>query len=95
VIDAARKHSNLKIMAGFSRRFDASYRDAASRIFNDQAIGRPFMVFSNTCDLIDNTEFSARYASRNSGIFVDCAIHIGKYLKTPLLSKQTDLRRRF
>jgi len=35
-------------MTGYSRRFDASYRDAASRIFNDQAIGHPFMIRSNT-----------------------------------------------
>lgn len=62
-------------MAGFSRRFDASYRDASDKIFQNKAIGSPFMVRSNTCDLRDETGFFVRYASRNGGIFVDCAIH--------------------
>lgn len=62
-------------MAGFSRRFDASYRDAADKILNKQAIGQPFLVRSQTCDLLDNTGFFVRYAARNGGIFVDCAIH--------------------
>ena len=75
MVDAAKKHPDLKVMAGFSRRFDASYRDAGSKIFNDHAIGSPFMVRSNTCDLRDNTGFFVRYAARNGGIFVDCAIH--------------------
>ncbi|KAF4496076.1 myo-inositol 2-dehydrogenase [Fusarium agapanthi] len=38
-------------------------------------IGEPFMVRSNTCDLLDESGFFVRYASRNGGIFVDCAIH--------------------
>lgn len=75
VVDAAKKAPNLKVMAGFSRRFDASYRDAAVKIYENRAIGDPFVVRSNTCDLIDNTGFFVRYASRNGGIFVDCAIH--------------------
>ena len=62
-------------MAGFSRRFDASYRDAARKIYDDKAIGSPFIVRSNTCDLRDETGFFVRYAARNGGIFVDCAIH--------------------
>jgi myo-inositol 2-dehydrogenase/D-chiro-inositol 1-dehydrogenase len=62
-------------MAGFSRRFDVSYRDAASKIFDGQAVGSPFIVRSNTCDLLDDTGFFVRYAARNGGIFVDCAIH--------------------
>ncbi|KAL1862116.1 hypothetical protein Plec18170_000940 [Paecilomyces lecythidis] len=74
VIDAANKHPELKIMAGFSRRFDESYRDTARKIA-DKAIGEPFLVRSNTCDLLDETGFFVRYASRNGGIFVDCAIH--------------------
>ena len=62
-------------MAGFSRRFDASYRDAAQQIFEKNVIGKPFLVRSNTCDLLDHTGFFVKYASRNGGIFVDCAIH--------------------
>ncbi|RSL55389.1 hypothetical protein CEP54_009437 [Fusarium duplospermum] len=75
VVDAAKANPHLKVMAGFSRRFDASYRDAASKIYNEKAIGEPFMVRSNTCDLLDDTGFFVRYAARNGGIFVDCAIH--------------------
>ena len=78
-MDAAKANPHLKIMAGFSRRFDKSYRNAAQQIFNHasgaSAIGKPFMVRSNTCDLLDETGFFVRYAARNGGIFVDCAIH--------------------
>ncbi|KAF7557547.1 hypothetical protein G7Z17_g550 [Cylindrodendrum hubeiense] len=75
VVDAAKQKPHLKVMAGFSRRFDASYRDAATKILDNKAIGEPFMVRSNTCDLRDETGFFVRYAARNGGIFVDCAIH--------------------
>jgi myo-inositol 2-dehydrogenase / D-chiro-inositol 1-dehydrogenase len=62
-------------MAGFSRRFDESYRDAAVKIIKEKAVGKPFMVRSNTCDLLDTTGFFIKYSKRNGGIFVDCAIH--------------------
>lgn len=62
-------------MAGFSRRFDESYRDAATKVIHDKAVGKPFMVRSNTCDLLDTTGFFVKYSKRNGGIFVDCAIH--------------------
>lgn len=75
VVDAANGKPHLKVMAGFSRRFDASYRDAAVKIHEQKAIGDAFLVRSNTCDLVDDTGFFVRYASRNGGIFVDCAIH--------------------
>ncbi|KAJ4364195.1 hypothetical protein N0V83_009651 [Neocucurbitaria cava] len=75
VVDAAKKRPDLKVMAGFSRRFDKSYRNAAAKVLDEGAIGEPFLVRSNTCDLKDETGFFVRYASRNGGIFVDCAIH--------------------
>lgn len=66
-------------MAGYSRRFDASYRAAKAQITSTNsasgAIGTPFLVRSQTCDLLDETGFFVRYASRNGGIFVDCCIH--------------------
>ena len=62
-------------MAGFSRRFDESYRDAAVKVLQDKAIGEPFMIRSNTCDLLDTTGFFVKYSKRNGGIFVDCTIH--------------------
>ena len=72
VVDAAAHKPELKVMAAFSRRFDASYRDAAKKILEDRAIGKPFMVRSQTCDLLDTRGFFVRYATRNGGIFVDC-----------------------
>jgi myo-inositol 2-dehydrogenase/D-chiro-inositol 1-dehydrogenase len=61
-------------MAGFSRRFDANYRNVKAQITND-AIGEPFVIRSQTCDLIDNTGFYVRYAAKNGGMFVDFCIH--------------------
>ncbi|KAF6827950.1 myo-inositol 2-dehydrogenase [Colletotrichum musicola] len=75
VVEAAKAKPHLKVMAGFSRRFDASYRDAAAKVLDKNTIGEPFIVRSNTCDLLDQTGFFVRYAPRNGGIFVDCAIH--------------------
>jgi myo-inositol 2-dehydrogenase/D-chiro-inositol 1-dehydrogenase len=62
-------------MAGFSRRLDTSYRTAHSKIHNDEAIGTPFLIRSQTCDLLDNTGFFVRYAAKIGGMFVDCCIH--------------------
>src|SRR6478735_1679575 len=53
-------------MCGFSRRFDASYRDA---------IGRPSVFRSQTCDKLDPSGFFVAYAEFSGGIFVDCNIH--------------------
>lgn len=64
----------LKVMAGYSRRFDASYRDAKEKV-DKGLIGTPYLVRSQTCDLLDATGFFVRYAAKNGGIFVDCAIH--------------------
>jgi len=54
----------LKVMAGYSRRFDASYRDAKKKV-KDGAIGEPFIVRSQTADLLDETGFFVRYAAKN------------------------------
>ncbi len=61
-------------MAGFSRRFDASYRDAYHKV-KAGAIGSPYLVRSQTADLLDETGFFVAYAKRNGSIFVDCTIH--------------------
>ncbi|OGE50076.1 hypothetical protein PENARI_c018G03608 [Penicillium arizonense] len=39
VVEAAKCNPSVKVMAGFSRRFDASYRDAAEKIYQQEAIG--------------------------------------------------------
>ncbi|KAF2090417.1 NAD(P)-binding protein [Saccharata proteae CBS 121410] len=74
VVQAAKAKPHLKVMAGYSRRFDASYRDAKAKV-DAGAIGKPFVVRSQTCDLLDNTGFFVRYARKNGAIFVDCCIH--------------------
>lgn len=79
VVDAAAEKPELKVMAAFSRRFDESYRNAAKKVLDDRAIGKPFMVRSQTGDLLDTTGFFVRYATRNGGIFVDC---VSQSLKT-------------
>jgi myo-inositol 2-dehydrogenase/D-chiro-inositol 1-dehydrogenase len=61
-------------MCGFSRRFDASYRDAYQRIVRGD-IGRPSIIRSQTCDKLDPSGFFVAYAEFSGGIFVDCSIH--------------------
>jgi myo-inositol 2-dehydrogenase/D-chiro-inositol 1-dehydrogenase len=73
VVSIAKSHPELKIMAGYSRRFDKSYRTAKANL--QAAVGDPFMVRSTTCDLIDNSGFFVKYAALNGGMFVDAAIH--------------------
>lgn len=74
VVRVAAQHPELKVMAGFSRRFDASYRAAHAKIANNE-IGTPIVIRSQTCDLLDHTGFFVRYAALNGGMFVDCCIH--------------------
>lgn len=74
VVAEARKRPHLKVMCGFSRRFDASYRDAFSMIEQGK-IGRPSVLRSQTCDKHDPSGFFVQYASKSGGIFVDCNVH--------------------
>lgn len=62
-------------MCGFSRRFDASYRDAFERVVENSSIGRPSILRSQTCDKLDPSGFFVAYAEFSGGIFVDCNIH--------------------
>ncbi|RDA95493.1 hypothetical protein CP533_5377 [Ophiocordyceps camponoti-saundersi (nom. inval.)] len=74
VVDAAARHRNLKVMCGFSRRFDESYRDAHDKA-QAGLIGRPSVFRSQTCDMLDPSGFFVAYAQFSGGIFVDCSIH--------------------
>jgi myo-inositol 2-dehydrogenase / D-chiro-inositol 1-dehydrogenase len=67
-------HPNQKVMCGFSRRFDASYRDAHAKITSG-LIGTPSVFRSQTCDKLDPSGFFVAYAQYSGGIFVDCSIH--------------------
>ncbi|KAL0255054.1 hypothetical protein SLS55_009581 [Diplodia seriata] len=78
VVDAynrsLRNHPNQKVMCGFSRRFDASYRDAYEKMARGD-YGRPVVFRSQTADLHDSSGFFVNYAKTSGGIFVDCSIH--------------------
>jgi myo-inositol 2-dehydrogenase / D-chiro-inositol 1-dehydrogenase len=69
-----RSNPNQKVMCGFSRRFDASYRDAYDRVAAG-LIGTPSVFRSQTCDKLDPSGFFVEYAQFSGGIFVDCSIH--------------------
>ncbi|MDR5809493.1 Gfo/Idh/MocA family oxidoreductase [Caballeronia sp. LZ019] len=74
VIEAHGRHGHSHVMIGFVRRFDASYRDAFDSIAKG-AIGRPFMVRSQTCDRNDPDGFFVRFAPTSGGLFLDCSVH--------------------
>ncbi|KAK5110310.1 hypothetical protein LTR85_001291 [Meristemomyces frigidus] len=74
VVDASKTKPHLKVLCGFSRRFDASYRDAFNRMDSGD-IGRPSVFRSQTCDKLDPSGFFVEYAKFSGGIFVDCNIH--------------------
>ncbi|KAF2730002.1 NAD(P)-binding protein [Polyplosphaeria fusca] len=74
VLAIARAHPHLKVMCGFSRRFDSSYLSAHASTTSG-AIGRPTILRSQTCDKHDPSGFFVSYAQYSGGIFVDCNIH--------------------
>ena len=74
VVDAAAKRPELKVMCGFSRRFDESYRDAYTKM-KTGIIGTPCVFSSQTCDKWDEDGTFIKYSKASGGIFVDCSIH--------------------
>jgi myo-inositol 2-dehydrogenase/D-chiro-inositol 1-dehydrogenase len=70
----AARYPHLQVTIGFMRRFDPSYRDAFGKV-RAGAIGRPFLVRSQTCDLNDPDGFFVRFAPTSGGIFLDCTVH--------------------
>jgi myo-inositol 2-dehydrogenase / D-chiro-inositol 1-dehydrogenase len=74
VEEEAARYPRLKVLIGFVRRFDASYRDAYDRIV-DGVIGRPFLVRSHTLDKHDPSGFFVRFAATSGGIFLDMSVH--------------------
>ena len=74
VVDAAKTKPHLKVLCGFSRRFDDSYRDAWEKM-DSGLIGRPSIIRSQTCDKLEPTGAFVAYAEYSGGIFVDCSIH--------------------
>lgn len=74
VVTEARKRPHLKVMCGFSRRFDESYRDAYQKT-EQGLIGRPTVLRSQTCDKHDPSGFFVAYAAWSGGVFVDMSVH--------------------
>jgi myo-inositol 2-dehydrogenase/D-chiro-inositol 1-dehydrogenase len=74
VLEEAKRQPHLQAMIGFMRRFDPSYRDAYDKIQRG-AIGRPFMIRSQTTDKNDPEGFFVRFAPTSGGIFLDCTVH--------------------
>jgi myo-inositol 2-dehydrogenase/D-chiro-inositol 1-dehydrogenase len=74
VLAVAREYPHLEATIGFMRRFDPSYRDAYEKTAAG-AIGRPFMVRSQTTDQNDPDGFFVRFAPTSGGIFLDCTVH--------------------
>jgi myo-inositol 2-dehydrogenase/D-chiro-inositol 1-dehydrogenase len=70
----AAKHPQLKVMIGYGRRFDPSYRDAYNKI-QAGSIGMPFLVRSQNLDMNDPSGFFVRFAPTSGGIFLDCTVH--------------------
>jgi len=72
--ESQKKTPTQKVICGFSRRFDASYRDAFEKM-QSGLIGTPSVFKSQTCDKLDPSGFFVEYARFSGGIFVDCSIH--------------------
>ncbi|BEI82672.1 hypothetical protein CcaverHIS002_0305400 [Cutaneotrichosporon cavernicola] len=73
VVEAAAK-SNVKVMIGFSRRFDESLGEAKAMLDRGE-LGTPYLLKSCTNDMFDSTGFFVAYSKASGGIFIDCGIH--------------------
>ncbi|KAE8539621.1 hypothetical protein D1P53_003555 [Cryptococcus gattii VGV] len=74
VVNEAEKFPDLKIMVGFSRRFDESYREARKMVENG-TLGKAHLIKSATNDQYDPSGFFVSYAAASGGIYIDCGIH--------------------
>ncbi len=71
---AVAAHPDRVFLVGFVRRFDPSYA-YAKRLVDSGAIGRPFLVRSQTVDLDEYAPFQVRFVPTSGGIFLDMNIH--------------------
>ena len=71
---AVKAHPNQVFMLGFVRRFDPSYAWAKKKI-EQGAIGKPFMVRSQTADMDETAEFMVQFTPTSGGIFLDANAH--------------------
>lgn len=71
---AVAERPDLVFLVGFVRRFDPSYA-YAKKLVDDGAIGRPFLVRSQTVDLDEYAPFQVKFVPTSGGIFLDMNIH--------------------
>lgn len=71
---AVAAHPRQVFLVGFVRRFDPSYRYAKDLV-DGGAIGTPFLVRSQTCDLDEYAEFQLEFVKTGGGIFLDMNVH--------------------
>ncbi len=71
---AVAAHPRQIFLVGFVRRFDPSYQ-YAKELVDKGAIGRPFLVRSQTCDLDEYAEFQLEFVKTGGGIFLDMNVH--------------------
>jgi len=74
VLKVANTRPDQLAVVGFVRRFDESYRYAKDKIISG-AIGRPFLVKSQTVDKDMVSDFQIKYVNRSGGIFHDFNVH--------------------
>ncbi|WVW83255.1 hypothetical protein I302_105274 [Kwoniella bestiolae CBS 10118] len=92
VVHEAEKFPELKVMVGFSRRFDESYREV-KRMIEEGILGQTHLVKSATNDQYDPSGFFVKFATSSGGIFVDCAIHdidLARWFLLPQSASTTD-----
>ena len=65
---------DLTFMVGFVRRFDPSYR-YAKKLIDEGAIGKPFLLRSQTVDLDEYAPFQVKFVPTSGGIFLDMNVH--------------------
>src|SRR5512134_455545 len=74
VEEIAARRPRQKVLIGYVRRFDASYRNAFDKV-QQGLIGRAFLVRSHTLDQNDPSGFFVRFAPTSGGIFADMSVH--------------------
>jgi len=70
----AAKFPKQKVMIGFVRRFDPSYRDAWDKV-KAGLIGRPFLARSQTADQNDPSGFFMHFPPTSGGAILDMSVH--------------------
>ena len=70
----AREHPKQLAVVGFMRRFDPSYVYAKKKI-DEGAIGKPFLVKSQTVDMDETTKVQIEFVKTSGGIFHDYSVH--------------------